>query len=174
MLDDVPGHLYDIEGEELARLTVGKTVLEVGCFRARSTIFMAREARRVVTVDWFQGDSMAGKAFTWPDAYENVKKYDLVHKVVFVASEYKAGLESLDLSQFDLAFYDAGHGYEETADALKTFLARLPARATVVVHDYKLGEKMWEPTVQAVDEYAAASGRSIRKVGSLAILEPVA
>ena len=170
-LQDVAGWLYAVEGEELARLATGRRVLEVGCFKGRSTIYMARTAERVITVDWFQGDEQAGLGFTWPEAYENVKRYGLLDKVVFVAAELYAGLKALDLSRFDFAFYDAGHAYQVTADALAMFFERLPPGTPVAVHDYKPDEELWEPTVRAVDEAASAHGRTIRRIGGLAILE---
>ena len=52
---DIPGYLDVDEGEWLALQAHGGTAIEIGCFRGRSTAFLATSARRVYVCDHFRG-----------------------------------------------------------------------------------------------------------------------
>lgn len=174
MSDDLPedlpqGFLDHAEGRALSLLARGKQVLEVGCWKGRSTVCLARTARQVVTVDWFRGDRWTGPAFTLPEAVTNLDRHRIRDRVSILAGDARTLLPLLDLRAFDLAFYDGDHSHEETAWALSLLAgARI---ATIAVHDYEPGNDVYEPTVRAVHECQQATGRTLRVVRRLAILE---
>lgn len=169
--DAIQGFLSRREGRELARLAAGRLVLEVGCWKGRSTVHLARHARGVYSIDHFRGDAWTGPAFTLPEAVQNLADHGVRDRVCLLAGCMRDLLPLLDLSGFGLAFYDAGHSCEETAWALAAISRTLPASAPVAVHDYEPGAPAWADTVRAVDEYRGRTGRRLRLVDRLAVLE---
>lgn len=168
---DVQGWLSESEGAELQRLAAGLTVLEVGCWKGRSTVCLAQAAARVVSVDHFAGDEYAGRAFTLPEAVETVAALDVRGCVTLVAGAFADVVPLLRLERFGLFFYDADHTYQATADALAAILGGASPSAPVAVHDYDPAQPVWADCIRAVDEAARRHGRAVRVVDRLAILE---
>lgn len=83
---EIQGWLSEAEGGELQMLAAGKTVLEIGAWKGRSTICLASVAKHVVTVDHFKGDGYTGAAFTLPDFVRTLADYDCRDRVTAIAA----------------------------------------------------------------------------------------
>lgn len=171
MLDDVQGWLSDREADELCRMAEGHRVLEVGCWKGRSTICLAQVAGHVVSVDWFQGDAYAGRANTLPQAWQNLEAHGVRDRVSLIAGDFRVVLPLLQLGHFGLMYYDADHTYDSTSLALRLLLSGACPDTPVAVHDYDPSQPVWEGAIRATDEMAATFNRTLRVVDRLAILE---
>ncbi|OWK38123.1 class I SAM-dependent methyltransferase [Fimbriiglobus ruber] len=166
--DELQGWLSDAEAAELVRQTRGKTVLEVGTWKGRSAVVMALNgAARVVCVDHFRGDAYAGAADTLADWRRQVEVFGVRDRVHVLVGDFRAVLPLLALAAFEVIYYDADHEYEPTRDALRLALAAAPG-AVMCVHDYAAG---YPQVIRAVDEAAAGTGRRVRVIDTLAVLE---
>ncbi len=167
---EIQGWLSEAEGGELQMLAAGKTVLEVGAWKGRSTICLASVANHVVTVDHFKGDGYTGAAFTLPDFVRTLADHDCRDRVTPIVGGQRDVLPLLCGHRFALIFYDADHTGEETQFALR-WASRFPW-ARVAVHDYDPRQPQYTDAIAAVDDFARASGRALRVVDTLAVLEP--
>ena len=162
---DVCGWLTAEEALELASLAAGKVVLEIGTYCGKSALAMAKAARKVYCLDHFRGDSRVDGAGSRDEAFRNFDGH--WDKIVVLAGSQEDVLPRLDLSGFDMVFYDADHSFESTVAGVD-LLERLPSGATVVFHDYRSSTP---GVMQAVDLYAASTKRQMRNVDSLAIFD---
>lgn len=174
----VPGHLYEAEGYLLQRLMEGKTVLELGTHHGRSAVAMAATAQNVWTIDNYQGDSMIG-APNW-EVTRKVVEEQVVNSTEFKAhprlpirlmigdwtEDWKEGrnvvFDSLERGSVDAVFYDAAHAPPHPYE--KEFLQMIEDtdfRGLVALHDYKPQELAYKHTVDAIDQYAKRSGRTM-------------
>ena len=145
----------------LRDLAADKRVLEIGCWKGRTALAMAAVANCVWTVDHFRGDAYTGKAYTLPEAWENLRA---AGNVRVLAGPFEEIMLGLDLAWFEVLFYDADHDYEPTRRFLELAVER-SIDATLVVDDYS---PAYPQVMQAVHEFFPA--RSIRVEGALAIL----
>ena len=151
----------------LVELARGRDVLEIGTWRGRSALEMARVARHVWVVDTFTGDqyteAIYGEQLTLPDFVGNARERQLLHKLTVIASRWEDVLPLLDLSPFRFVFADADHSRDATKRLGRELLARLPDRVPVAFHDYG-----WIPEcTAAVDDLAARFGRPVARVGDI-------
>lgn len=162
----VEGFCSPAEVAALAELARGRDVLEVGVWKGRCTIPMARVARSLVAVDHFRGDRYTGEADTLPEFLANVREHGVLDAVTVVIGPFAKALDLLALSRFGLLIYDADHDAGPTAFALDQFAAYHRAGAVVAVHDYDY----WQVRAE-VDRVADEMRRRVRVVDRLAILE---
>lgn len=166
---NVRGWLSEEEGSELARLAEGKVVLEVGTFCGRSTLAMAKTARKVFCVDSFAGYPGDGMANTLDEALSNFRRSEHGGKIVVIKGRQEDVLPTMDLSEIGLVFYDADHSQASTARGIRLLEATgLPNTATVVFHDYHDEDP---GVVRAVNAWCMPRGREPRVVDSLAIFD---
>lgn len=167
MFEDLPqGWMSDEELTELQRLAKGKTVLEVGTWKGRSAIAMAQVAERVFCVDHFRGDESTGKAWTLPELLHCATALGVMNRVHPIVCEWQIALPMLK-HPFGFCLYDADHSEDSTFRAGSMLLSENPNKIPVAFHDY-LG---WHSVKLAVDALATRYARSLRIVGTLAILE---
>lgn len=171
---DIQGFLTEAEGAALQEVTKGKVVLEVGTWKGRSTAFMAEVAKEVWTVDHFFGDEWAGKAFTLPDFVNTLHGMAHRDRVRVLIGNHREMLDRLNLSRFDVLFYDGDHSGKETEWALDLWVSRnrrgFDPATTVCVHDY--GHPHMPQVKTTVDKWAEVFQFTIRTVDQLAILTP--
>src|SRR3990172_6934433 len=148
-----------MSGRDLAvlqELAAGKTVLEIGTWRGRSALEMARVAEAVWCLDTFSGDkyteTLYGPQFTWPDFNRNARERDLWPKLRLLVSCWEEILPLLRLARFDFAFYEAGHDYAETLAAGRILLAGLRPDAVLAFHDYSSN---FPQVIRAINDLAA-------------------
>ena len=168
MVMEIQGFMPDDELAVLKRFATGKRVLEVGCWKGRSTIGMAEVAKLVWTVDHFKGDQYAGKAFTLPEFIENLGQHGLRDKIVCLVGDFYKVIPKLDLSQFDVIFYDACHDYDPTKDFLEMLDSQVRPGTPVLVHDYAEG---YPQVMRAVQEYATERSYKVTREHTLGIIQ---
>jgi predicted O-methyltransferase YrrM len=140
-LPDVGGWLSDEEGRALAALAAGKRVLEVGSYKGRSTIWMARTADRVDCIDTFDTTgttALLPRKNTYFEFCENVRRHGVADKMsVFMTSSARALARAAEEgAMYDLVFIDADHSYEAVKrDAALAFPLLAPG-GCLVFHDY--------------------------------------
>lgn len=176
----IRGWLFQDEPEELERLAAGKTVLEAGSYCGKSTVVMARVAKRVVAIDDFRG---APASSINPDSggvvhdcgeslrktfFDNLEKHQVAKKVTPIVASFESVAATLDLSGFGLVFFDADHRYEPTYQAGRFLLDRVSPVCTVVFHDYAPSDP---GVMKAVDQLSRETGRPFRTVNTLAIFD---
>ncbi len=162
---DIASAVWDSEADALTRLAQDKVVLEVGAEFGFSTIVLARVAKRVHSVDWFRGDSMAGERDALPVYRDNLRRYGVIDKVVTHIGD-AAEVVPLLPCMFDLIFIDAFHEEEAVfADAWRSFPLLKKPDGVMAFHDY--GRFTVAP---AVDRFALeAFGHGIERVDHLAV-----
>jgi predicted O-methyltransferase YrrM len=93
----------DVEADELRRLGAGRTVLELGAWKGRSTVVLAGVARYVVSIDRHQGISGHDND-SLPDYLLNVRS---LPNVAMVVADFEAVVPLL--GHFDLVYVDGDH-----------------------------------------------------------------
>ena len=131
------------EGQLLASWADCKRVLEIGTGLGVSTVCLAHSAIEVVTVD--------------PDewVHENVR---LPSAVVRLRS-----IDEVD-GEFDMAFVDGLHGYDEVKSDIVRCLSLVPAGGTIAFHDITQAD-----VEKAVQEFPWAWWRQEGTIGLLTL-----
>jgi predicted O-methyltransferase YrrM len=130
---DVPGWLTKDEGEALAFLAAGRTVLEVGSYQGRSTICMAQTAMRVVSVDHHEGDADSGKGGTLEKLIANLVRHGVHDKVQVIVKAFA----DVDLTpDFDLVFIDAAHDERSVKHDARKALSLAKPGGIIAFHDW--------------------------------------
>ena len=156
------GWLTVEEAQCLSELARDKRVLELGAYKGRSTVCMARVAAQIVSVDHHTGDPQTRPiptkvVDTLSEFLRNIAEYP---NVVPIVCDIRA-IESLFAPGiFDLVFIDASHTFEH---AKRDFLLARRFGKMIVAHDWYLFDVAKAAT--AVDMSPT------RIVGSLAIFE---
>lgn len=133
---DVEGWLDKSEGEKLAELACGKTVLEIGSWHGRSTIAMAQTAKKVHAIDWCRGDWGTGSAWTLPKLAENIKRYGLLDVVVLHVGRTVDVGTVLENDSFDVAFIDGAHDEESAAEDMRLAARVVKSGGNIALHDW--------------------------------------
>ena len=156
--------ISETEAWKLRDLAAGKTVLEVGSWRGFSTVTMAQVANQVHAVDWHLGDEQAGHDESLIPLWNNVQKYDVLHKVIIHVGDAAKVLPLLPRSFFDFAFIDAFHDTEAVRRDADLVLPLVHVGGIIAFHDYgRFGVK------EAVD--GLRDVRAVTVVETLAVLE---
>lgn len=106
---EVAGWFTEAEGELLASLATGKTVLEIGAFHGRSTACLGQTADLVVSVDWHRGDDGAGFGWTFPMFLGALEKFGIHLKTIPILGRSEVIGPLLRDASFDLVFIDGTH-----------------------------------------------------------------
>jgi hypothetical protein len=161
--ESISGHMYDCECELLAELARGKRALEIGTHHGRSAAAIASSALSVVTIDTYEGDAQIGP----PSLEVTTKNLSPFANVRIVVGDWRE--IAIVPDDYDFIFYDGCHAEEGE------FLALLHGfRGTIALHDYKPGEPGMSHVVEAVDEFALATGREkIIGAGSIVWFESI-
>lgn len=139
--EDIQGWMLEPSLQWLReRAAESMAVIEVGCWRGRSTLAMARRIPMgglVVAVDRWSGHVEEGVA---EDAYRDFR--------VNLASEIESGkvlvmkMHSFDAARilrpraFDFVFIDADHEYGAVAQDIRSYLPLVKHGGTLSGHDY--------------------------------------
>lgn len=147
---DISGAVASPECRKLAELATGKVVLEVGSQHGSSTVAMGQVAKQVVAIDWHQGDDHASKMDTIAGFWENLRRYNVLDRVIPLVAKFEDVAALMVPGSFDLGFIDAFHSYEACRGHILLALPLLKPDGWFAVHDYG-----WPPfpgVVKAVDE----------------------
>jgi len=136
---EIQGWLSDKEAQALQLVCDKLHVVEVGCWKAKSSIAMAATAKTVLTVDHFRGDPYTGSAFTLPEAIENIRNYDTDGKVTVLIQDFFAiedGPIKEVLLKADVLYYDGDHSVESVKKLVR-FAQGYAAMPIIAFHDYE-------------------------------------
>jgi SAM-dependent methyltransferase len=130
------GWLAPDEADELRRLAAGKTVLELGAWKGRSTVVMAEVARYVVSIDRHQGIPEVGDEDSLPDYLDAVRG---LPNVAIVVSTFKEFLPLLGVV-FDVAYIDGNHDSNSVEeDTLLACQHLYYSSGILIFHDWDFG-----------------------------------
>ena len=169
---EVTGWLSVAEGTALAELAQGKRVLEIGSYCGRSTICMARTAKHVTAVDYFDGRGTPFPRNTHSEFVANLERYGVADKVETVSPD---GV--IPQPKYDFAFIDGAHDRESVETDIEKALAVLKPGGLLAFHDYRTepGEcdGNWDAGVtEAVDQLLANGGKIVSRHNTLAVVRP--
>lgn len=126
------GWLPENEAAELQRLAKGKTVLELGAWKGRSTVALSQVARYVVSVDRHQGIEEVGGEDSLPDYLAAVRS---LPNVAIVVADF-SGFCPLLCDYFDLVFIDGDHDEGSVARDTVTALEHVTLEGMLAFHDW--------------------------------------
>lgn len=130
---DLPhGWLTDNEANELRRLSVGLTVLELGAWKGRSTVVLAERARYVVSVDRHRGISGHDND-SLPDYLANVR---YIENVAIIVGDFEKVVPLL--AGYDMVYVDGDHDADSVARDLRLVLDHNPR--VIAMHDFDFEE----------------------------------
>jgi predicted O-methyltransferase YrrM len=154
------GWLLPAEARVLAELAFGVDVLELGAYKGRSTVAMARTARRVFSVDWHHGDTGTGEADTLAEFMANIA---LAKNVVPIVGSFRDVLPFLMPAAFHLVFIDGAHDYDSVVTDAEWAELMVAPSGYIAAHDYSDGHP---GCMQALDR---TLGEPSRVTGTLAV-----
>jgi SAM-dependent methyltransferase len=170
---DIDGWLFPEEGKALADLSAGKRVLEIGSYCGLSTVCIARTAKSVTAVDYFDGRATPVPGSTFERFTNNLKRYGVDQKVNIVHPE--AVVPGTD---YDLVFIDGDHSAEAVRKDIETALNVLRPGGLIAFHDYRRDRQEFadpafdEGVTESVNELISLGGEMIARHKTLAIVRP--
>lgn len=144
---DVSSAVTPAESYALAALCRDQDVLELGAYHGFSTVVIASVAARVTSVDWHQGDDMAGVGDTWDAYWNTIHRYGVADRVVSVRERFETALPRLrqEGAVFDGVFLDAHHSAESVMADIELALPLVRAGGFMAFHDYGRSEATGNP-----------------------------
>lgn len=166
---DVSSAVTPAEATALAALCRDKYVLELGAYHGYSTVVIASVADHVVSVDWHQGDDMAGRGDTWDIFWNTIHRYGVADRVTPVKERFEDALPRMrhDPPIFDGVFLDAHHSEESVRADLSFTLPLIRPGGFIAYHDYGRCAATGHPgfgVTEAADDVTGVQGQ----VGHLA------
>lgn len=126
------GWLSPVEADELRRLAAGKTVLELGAWKGRSTVVMAEVAAYVVSVDRHKGIPEREGVESLPDYLDNVRGLE---NVAIVIAEFDKIVPLFD-SFFGFCFIDGSHDEQSVYRDAMMAMEHVDGYGTIAFHDW--------------------------------------
>lgn len=127
------GWLTANEADELRRLAQGRTVLELGAWKGRSTVVLAQVSQYLVSIDKHEGISEVGGEDSLPEYLGNIRGFTNVGMVVAEFSLFVPWLKA-----FDMVYVDGNHDYKSVER--DTILAKKTALHIIAFHDWDFVE----------------------------------
>jgi Methyltransferase domain len=157
------------EAAELAQLSRGSSVLEVGSAHGYSATVMALAGARVTSLDPHSGDTWLGDTLKAMQA--NLAAYGVTDKVEIVQQLSFTAMPRLTREgrRFGLVFIDGDHLYDAVRVDVANALELLEPGGTIACHDY--GEDHWCPDVRRALDDMFPAGPS-RLTGTLFMVTP--
>lgn len=122
------GFFSNREGLAYALAAEGRTVLEIGSWKGRSTMFAAATAERIYAVDTWRGDDYAGRGWFFPEFEANCREEIVAGRIVPIMGDWRGeSLVSEFLGHHEVVLYDADHA----AESVEAF------RSMVMWHDWR-------------------------------------
>lgn len=148
----------------------GKSVVEVGSWKGRSTQALLESGKKVFAVDTWEGSSdpcdltyeQAKKSDIFAEFKKNVGHYE---NLKIIKKDSIAASKQFSDKSVDMVFLDATHSYAAVKKDIEAWLPK--ARQIICGHDYD--PKVWPGVVQAVDEIF--KGKKIQIMGSIWLVE---
>lgn len=170
--NDIPTALSRAEAIKLAMLARGNTVLELGAHHGFSTVVLASSARRVSTVDWFEGDVHAGLGNTYDSFMNNIRRYQVEPIVSILPHRFEDILPVLaerhPVPVFDGCFIDGQHDEESVRRDLELVKPLVRWGGWIAFHDYGRTGCDFGVTQVADEWFASKGGRYHERIDYLA------
>ncbi len=141
----IPGHISQDEGLWLSKMAKNRVVLEIGCFRGRSTAYLSSTATHVVTCDSFAGQASLRGDQTPVDFREverewklNIEHLGFSEKATLYSSRSEHAFEEIAHAfgrSFYFMFIDGGHD-EKSLRADVLYSSLLENHGVIAFHDY--------------------------------------
>lgn len=130
---ELQGYFSNREGLAYALAAEGRTVLEIGSWKGRSTMFAAATAEKIYAVDTWRGDDYAGRGWFFPEFEANCREEIIAGRIVPVMCDFRERLVTRGLGDCDAILYDADH----SDDAVGVFMERFCYRnwSRLLIHD---------------------------------------
>lgn len=134
----VDGWMAQVELDTLREEARGKTVLELGAYKGKSTCAMALDALSVDSIDTFEcsmdGQSQTGSITTLDAFVTNTSRFGNVRPLVGKTLEI---IPTLKDGTYDFVFIDAMHDYRSVLEDLTAVAPKVKAGGRVALHDYE-------------------------------------
>lgn len=179
----MPHYYKNIEGwsafvpfyAEIAdKATNDQILVEVGCWKGRSAVFLAESLKELgkkpkfYVVDSFDGgESLKGHMVNQNLTEDvllntftgNLEAADVVDQVTGIIKSLSwAAADQFEDNSVDFVFIDADHGYESIKKDLAAWWPKIKPGGTFAGHDYG----SWPGVTKAVDEFIAANNLDFR------------
>lgn len=134
----------DMYWQILQRIPEGGNFLEIGCYKGRSTAFMAsiiqelKKDVKIHVVDTFQGDEDTGKGDIYADFMGNMKEY--LPMLASVRKGLSVHMAEDNTDMFDAIYIDASHTYQDVLADIDAWLPHLRLGGCIGGHDYTWSE----------------------------------
>ena len=133
-MTDLPsGWLSSADIAELSRLAEGRTVLELGAWRGRSTVVLSQVAEYVISVDRHEGITGTDESDSLPDYLAAVRG---LPNVAIVVAHFDRFVPFIN--HVDLVFIDGDHDYASVEQDIVLALKTEPE--VVALHDWDFVE----------------------------------
>lgn len=148
------------EAYYLVELAHDRVVLELGCFRGRTTARMARVAKRVWTVDHHHIGDLDQPYDSLHDYFVWLEGEGVRDQVVSVVGSFDSVLPALPARFFDLVIVDGAHDVESVERDLAYALYLVALNGVVAMHDWNLpavsgsAYRLWRKPTTIVDTLA--------------------
>jgi predicted O-methyltransferase YrrM len=133
--NDIPTALSNAEATQLQELAAGGCILELGAQYGFSTIVLAGTARVVHSVDWHQGDSMAGHVNSRTDYFCNLNRY-AGNNIVTHVGRFEDLLPLFAGGVFDGCFLDGEHDLDSVRRDSALAMPLVKPNGWFAWHDY--------------------------------------
>ena len=117
---ELQGFFSNREGLAYALAAEDRTVLEIGSWKGRSTMFAAATAKRIYAVDTWRGDDYAGRGWFFPEFEQNCREEIIAGRIVPVMCDFRDPLVTRGFGGCEVVLYDADH----SDDAVGVFMRR--------------------------------------------------
>lgn len=179
----VDGWMPDEDGQALARLAEGKDVLEIGAYKGLSTLWLAKTARHVTTIDTFiSTDTERAEGTDTLAAFRsNLGAYGASQKVAYYQNRSDVVLLGLAKNSFmyDVVFIDGAHDAHSVKQDVLALDPLMRPGGLLVFHDYRAGNpetgelsKASRGVTEVVDLMLANGAKLVERVGTLAVILP--
>lgn len=176
--ESVEGWLTRDEGEALAKLATGKTVLEIGSYMGKSTICMAQTAYDVMALDPFDGRGTPAPKPTLQQFFLNLSEFSVVDYVRTIEGTSESNADYFSNHCFELVFIDGAHDYASVQTDIALATKVLAPDGVLVFHDYRDRpgdhDGRWDPDVtKSVCELLDKGWRMVGRTGTVVALKRI-
>jgi len=145
-------------------MATGKCILELGAQYGFSTIVLAKTARVVHSVDWHQGDSMAGHLNSLDHYFGNLQRH-VARNVVTHVGRFEDVVPLFALGAFDGCFLDGEHDLTSVQRDSAMAMRVVKPGGWLAWHDYG---RPGTAVAAVLDELAMVYRRKVDSVDFLA------
>ncbi|MCW3126042.1 MAG: hypothetical protein JWO03_1700 [Bacteroidetes bacterium] len=177
-ITQIVGHISKDEGLWLSQVSADCQVLEIGCFRGKSTAYIASTANFVVCCDGFCGQKILRTDqkpvdFTEVkrDFEKNLKALGLYDRIKLYPKISELAFEEISVNHgksFQVAFIDGGHDEASVLADLK-YSDLILNGGIIAFHDYH--DIRYPDVKKTVDRWSLNNSSRIKKFSSIGTIQ---